>query len=45
MAQEATIAGALAAAMGPQDALLVMAGVCLGLTVLAALGAPVPRWL
>jgi hypothetical protein len=36
----ATIAGALAATLGPQDGLLVMASVCLGLTLLAALAAP-----
>lgn len=35
----ATVAGALADALGPQDALLVMASVCLGLTALTALGA------
>lgn len=39
----ATIAGALSAAIGPQDALLVMAGVCLALTVLTAAAAPVLR--
>ena len=39
----ATIAGALAASMGPQDGLLVMASICLGLTVLAAVFAPALR--
>ena len=39
----ATIAGALAATMGPQDGLLVMASICLGLTLLAAVFAPALR--
>ena len=39
----ATIGGALAATLGPQDGLLVMAGACLALTALAALGAPALR--
>ncbi len=39
----ATIAGALASALGPQDGLAVMALVCLGLTALAAAGAPALR--
>ncbi|OGO52771.1 MAG: hypothetical protein A2148_05125 [Chloroflexi bacterium RBG_16_68_14] len=39
----ATIAGALAATLGPQDGLLVMASVCLGLTLLAAVAAPALR--
>jgi MFS family permease len=39
----ATIAGALAAALGPPDALLIMASVCLALTVLAGIAAPALR--
>jgi MFS family permease len=39
----AATAGALAATLGPQDGLLVMAGVCLTLTVLAALVVPALR--
>ncbi len=39
----AATAGALAATLGPQDGLLVMAGVCLALTVLAALVVPALR--
>jgi len=39
----ATIAGALAAALGPQDGLLVMAIICLALTALTAVGAPALR--
>lgn len=39
----ATIAGALAAALGPQDGLAVMAGVCLTLTALVGLAAPALR--
>ena len=39
----AIVAGALAASIGPQDGLLVMASVCLGLTVLAAIAAPALR--
>jgi MFS family permease len=39
----ATIAGALAATLGPQNGLLVMALICLGLTVVVALGAPTLR--
>jgi MFS family permease len=39
----ATIAGALAAALGPQDGLLVMASVCLALTAIVAVGAPALR--
>ena len=39
----AIIAGALATTLGPQDGLLVMAGVCLGLTALAAIAAPALR--
>ncbi len=39
----AITAGALATLLGPQDGLLVMASVCLGLTVLAALAAPALR--
>ncbi|HWQ28096.1 MAG TPA: MFS transporter [Dehalococcoidia bacterium] len=39
----ATIAGALASALGPQDGLTVMALVCLGLTALTAAGAPALR--
>jgi predicted MFS family arabinose efflux permease len=39
----ATIAGALAAAIGPQNGLLVMATVCLSLTALAAVAVPALR--
>jgi predicted MFS family arabinose efflux permease len=39
----ATMAGALAAALGPQDGLLIMASICLGLTVVTALAAPALR--
>ena len=39
----AIVAGALAATLGPQDGLLVMAGVCLGLTALAAVAVPALR--
>lgn len=39
----ATIAGALASTLGPQDGLMVMALVCLGLTALTAAGAPALR--
>jgi MFS family permease len=39
----ATLAGALAAALGPQDGLLVMASICLALTVITALAAPALR--
>lgn len=39
----ATIAGTLASALGPQDGLMVMALVCLGLTALTAAGAPALR--
>ena len=39
----AIVAGALAASLGPQDGLLVMASVSLGLTVLAAIAAPALR--
>jgi predicted MFS family arabinose efflux permease len=39
----ATIAGVLAATLGPQTGLLVMAGVCLTLTVITALAAPALR--
>ncbi len=39
----ATIAGALAESLGPQDGLLVMALVCLALTAVAAAGAPAVR--
>lgn len=36
----ATIAGALAGSLGPQDGLLVMGAVCLGLVTIAAVAAP-----
>jgi predicted MFS family arabinose efflux permease len=39
----ATIAGALATALGPEDGLLVMASVCLALTAVVAAGAPALR--
>jgi hypothetical protein len=39
----ATIAGALAAGLGPQLGLTVMAAICLGVTVLAALAFPTLR--
>ncbi len=39
----ATIAGALASTLGPQDGLMVMALVCLGLTALTAMSAPAVR--
>lgn len=39
----ATIAGTLASTLGPQDGLMVMALVCLGLTALTAVGAPAIR--
>ncbi|MGB6836729.1 MAG: MFS transporter [Dehalococcoidia bacterium] len=39
----ATIAGALAATLGPQSGLLVMALICLGLTAVVAVGAPTLR--
>lgn len=39
----ATIAGALAAGLGPQHGLLVMAGICLTLTALTAVAAPALR--
>jgi predicted MFS family arabinose efflux permease len=39
----ATIAGALAAALGPQDGLLIMACICLALTALTAVAAPALR--
>ena len=39
----AALAGALAASQGPQDGLLIMAAVCLGLTLLAAVAAPTLR--
>ncbi|HXF52153.1 MAG TPA: MFS transporter [Dehalococcoidia bacterium] len=39
----ATIAGALASTLGPQDGLMVMALVCLGLTALTAMSAPAIR--
>jgi MFS family permease len=39
----AMLAGALAAALGPQDALLIMALICLGLTLLTAIAAPALR--
>jgi MFS family permease len=38
-----TIAGVLAAALGPQDALTVMASICLGSTLLLALSVPAIR--
>jgi predicted MFS family arabinose efflux permease len=39
----ATIAGALAAALGPEDALLVMSLICLSLTAIVAVAAPALR--
>lgn len=39
----ATIAGALAATMGPQNGLLVMALICLALTIMVAIGSPTLR--
>jgi MFS family permease len=39
----ATLAGALAATLGPEDGLLVMALICLGLTGITALAAPALR--
>jgi predicted MFS family arabinose efflux permease len=39
----ATIAGALAAGLGPQTGLLIMAGICLSLTALTAAAAPALR--
>jgi MFS family permease len=39
----ATIAGALAASLGAQDGLLVMAGICLALTLVTAAAAPALR--
>jgi predicted MFS family arabinose efflux permease len=39
----ATLAGALAAALGPQDGLLVMASICLALTLITAVAAPALR--
>jgi MFS family permease len=39
----ATVAGLLAAAIGPEDALLVMASVCLALTLVVAVAAPAMR--
>jgi hypothetical protein len=39
----ATIAGVLATELGPQDALLVMASICLTLTLITAVAAPALR--
>jgi MFS family permease len=39
----ATIAGALAAGLGPQDGLLIMAGICLTLTAIVGFAAPALR--
>jgi MFS family permease len=39
----ATLAGALAATLGPEDGLLVMASICLALTIITAIAAPALR--
>jgi hypothetical protein len=39
----ATLAGALAASLGPQDGLLVMASICVVLTLITAVAAPALR--